>query len=126
MFSKMSPRAIRPFLERIDGVASCRHADGRFQCFSIDDINWSFEKAFNVQLNPCILEHSDFRLGVQFDHNIDIAVGTSVTSRDRAKYGSVRYTAGAQCVRVPLQNAYDITLVHMTTISKIRRKLHQP
>src|SRR5579863_2765118 len=92
----MSRSAVSAALERIDGIVSGGGADVRLEAVAVHDIDGAVEQARNVILEPRIVEHGQMGVGIDLDHDIDVAVRTRLAPRNRAENGRAADATGAQ------------------------------
>ena len=92
----MSRSDVSVVLERIDGIGRCGGTDIRFEAVAAHDIDGPVEQAGDIFLQTNIIVDRDMGLGVNFDHDVGIAVGAAIPPRTRTKQRSVGYATHAQ------------------------------
>jgi hypothetical protein len=82
--------------EGIDRISRSRRLDVRLETFPVHHIDRPFEQAGNIRLDSGIFPHADGRLGINFDHDVGIALGTVITPSPRAEQSGMRHSALSQ------------------------------
>src|ERR1700686_4830309 len=92
----MSRRAVSTGLEGIGRISGRGGADIGFEAVAVYHVDGAVKQARDVILQACIVEHGDMRLRIDFDHDVDIAVRSTVAARDRAERGRPAHAARAE------------------------------
>jgi hypothetical protein len=95
----------------------------RLERSPVDHIDRSLEQAGDVTLHADAIEDRDVRIGVEFDQNIDVAVGPVVATRDRAEQGGVANAPGAQGGLRLTKNSERVLHVHVRIITETGQSL---
>jgi hypothetical protein len=86
----MSRSALSSASERIDHISGRWSAQIGLQSLAVNHINRSVEEASDVVLQANVIEERDMGLGIDIDHDIEIAVGPILATRHRAEHGGMR------------------------------------
>src|SRR3954468_22949103 len=103
----MSRSAASAESECINRVGRDGGFDVRLEPVAVHDIDGTIEQRRDVILERDILVDADPGRGIDFDHDIDIAVGPIVAAGPRAEQGGMADAAGAQGGLVLPQPVYD-------------------
>jgi hypothetical protein len=99
------------YLESVRRIRCGGRTDVGFQTFAIDDIDGSVKEAGDMLLKPDIILDGDVGLGIDFDHDVGVAVGSIVASRSRAKQRCTRHAARAQVTLVLPETVKNLLFV---------------
>src|SRR5258705_5074292 len=92
----MSRRAVSIGLEGIDRVSGRGGTDIGLKAVAVHHVDGTVKQAPDVVLEANMVEHGEMRVRVDFDQDVDIAVGTAVATRYRAEHSRSAYTARAE------------------------------
>src|SRR5271170_7462262 len=92
----LSQRPVSRGSEGIDGVGCRRRGYVGFQRLAVYDIDRAVEQGRNIFLKSYVTPNSHMRLGIDLDHNIDVAVGPVVAARTRAEQSGMTDAARTQ------------------------------
>src|ERR1700722_18674375 len=109
----MSRRTVSSDLEGIDRIGRRGGTDIGLEAIAIHDVDRAIEKTRDVVLEACIVEHSETRLRVDLDHDVDIAVGTAVAACYRAENGHPAHAARTQIRFGSTQGRQGFATVHV-------------
>src|ERR1700687_3106971 len=92
----MSRSAASAGLEGIDRINRRGGTDIGLEAVAVHHVDGTIKQARDEILEASIVEHGEMRLRIDFDHDIDIAVGTVVAARHRAEYSCPAHAARAE------------------------------
>jgi hypothetical protein len=75
--------------EGINRIPRNRRAQMGLQAITVNDANRSVKQPDNVILQFNEIENGDASLGIDIDHDVEIAVGSVCAARHRAKHGGM-------------------------------------
>src|SRR5260221_2275812 len=114
----MSRRAVVAALESIDGVGCGSGANIRFEPLTTDYVDWAVEQSSDVVLQSGVVEHCDACRGIEFNHDVDVAVGPIVAPRTRTKQYRMTHTSRPQRRFVVPEPGKNVLSVHRFTIAR--------
>src|SRR5260370_22720625 len=97
----MSRSATIAASERIDGVGCDGWPNVRLQPFPTRHIDRAVEQTGDIVLQAGVVENRNVGSGIEFNHDVDVAVGPIVATRTRAKDRRVPDAARARRFRWP-------------------------
>lgn len=114
----MVRRAADVASECINCVGRGGGTNGGFESVTVNDIDRAVKQSGNVFFQPGIVEDGDVSHGIEFDHDVDIAVGPVVTPRARAEEGGVPDAPRPQSRLVFPQPGKNFLTVHIAMITE--------
>src|SRR5258705_12569977 len=116
----MSRRAVSIGLEGIDRVSGRGGTDIGLKAVAVHHVDGTVKQAPDVVLEANIVEHGEMRVRVDFDQDVDIAVGTAVATRYRAEHSRSAYAARAEIGFGSTQGFKGFATVHELNIARNR------
>src|SRR5579862_5651801 len=113
----LSQRSVSRRSEGIDGVGRRLTGQVGFQSLAVHDINGLVEQGRNIFLKPYVTPDPDMRLGIDLNHNIDVAVRPVVAACARAEQRGMTDAPRAQSRFVFPQPGKDFLTVHLFMIT---------
>src|SRR6266403_2451581 len=114
----LSQRCGSEDLERIHRIALRDGADKRFQCVACDHIDRLAKEFGDIVLKPNIGVDVPNGLGIDIDHEIDIAVWTIVAAHPRTEQGGMGHAALTQGAFVLPKSVENLLSVHGSNLAR--------
>ena len=89
-----------------------RRAQIGLQGLAVDHVNRSVKQSCYIILQSDIVEQSDMGIGIDIDHNIDVAIGPDFAASDGAEHGCVRNPPRAQVAFMSAKNGKRFLSIH--------------
>src|SRR5437588_11413661 len=93
---RISSSAATVGLKGIDGVRRHGRPDMRLQSVAAYHVDGAIEQAGNIFFQTDVVEHSHARLGINLDHDIEVAIGPVLAASNRAEHGGMTDAARPQ------------------------------
>src|SRR5829696_2188101 len=104
MWCRISRRAASAGLKGINGVGRCSGTDIGLERVPAHDVGGTVKEASDVFFQAGIIEDGNARVGVDLEHDVNVAVGPVVAACARAKQRRPAYSARAQIAFITAQD----------------------
>src|SRR5438132_5253478 len=108
----MSRSVVEAASEGIDGVGRHGRTNMGFERVTADDIHRSPKESRDVFLQSHIVENRDASIRLDVDDDIEVAVRSVLSARDRPEHAGMTNTACAQVGLVAAQGGKGVLSVH--------------
>jgi len=124
MLSTISRRGCAGFLEGMDRIAQDAVAEKRLERPAIHHVAGAVEDLADVKLQPGIFEDPQGAIPIEFHQDVDVAIHSGFSSRDRTEHRGMGYAEPPQFAFVSAQRVENVLqrAGHLSTTSLADRR----